>query len=610
MSNIADRYNPFDSVFYNKYLIDDSEVTDEISEIKKILESCQMLNISEIDKIISENKGKVFSFMFNNIDGFTSNFDLFQAKISKLKNKLSLISFAETNIEERHKDLFKLPGYEPIFQSKMTNKNKGSGLGIYIEENLVSNRITDLSICNHDIESLFICIENTNQPLTFGIIYRPPNGNIDNFFSQLESIMSKVPESNSIVTSDFNVNLLSNKHKEIRRFENVVFGNCFIPLISLATHHKPGCNPSCIDNILVNSYEKVLKSGILDINVSHHSPVISFYNDFVNEETNPKVNVIPKFDYCESNMITFNDKLSIKLSNLSMECNEYGFTSFTECLKDTIKECFTVNENMIKSKRNRLINPWITNGLINSINQNHFLYKVWKKSTKSNADQITCDINYKRYSEFRKKLKYLINSAKKIYYSEQFDKAYGNSKKTWKLINEIRGKDTTKIKPSFLVDGKIVRDRRIIANEFNKYFVSLATNLNNSVENSFSDGIRITNVPHFSTYMKNHITDSIFLTECNIDEVIEKINELNNNKASDISIKILKSCAHSIAPYLCQFYNTFMFEGKFPAILKTGQITPIYKKGNCQLFDNYRPVSTLPCLGKIFEKLIYDRLYI
>ena len=49
--------------------------------------------------------------------------------------------------------------------------------------------------------------------------------------------------------------------------------------------------------------------------------------------------------------------------------------------------------------------------------------------------------------------------------------------------------------------------------------------------------------------------------------------------------------------------------GKFPDELKLGKITPIYKKDNEELLENYRPVSTLPIFGKIFEKVIYDRLY-
>ena len=52
-----------------------------------------------------------------------------------------------------------------------------------------------------------------------------------------------------------------------------------------------------------------------------------------------------------------------------------------------------------------------------------------------------------------------------------------------------------------------------------------------------------------------------------------------------------------------------MEEGIFPEVLKTGKITPIYKKDDPQKFGNYRPVSVLPIFSKIFEKIIYSRLY-
>ena len=47
----------------------------------------------------------------------------------------------------------------------------------------------------------------------------------------------------------------------------------------------------------------------------------------------------------------------------------------------------------------------------------------------------------------------------------------------------------------------------------------------------------------------------------------------------------------------------------FPNMLKVAQVTPIYKKGDSQLLENYRPVSMLPIFGKLFEKIIYSRLY-
>ena len=52
-----------------------------------------------------------------------------------------------------------------------------------------------------------------------------------------------------------------------------------------------------------------------------------------------------------------------------------------------------------------------------------------------------------------------------------------------------------------------------------------------------------------------------------------------------------------------------MSSGTFPVILKTGIFSPVYKKGNQQLFDNYRPISTLPIFSKLYEKNIYKIIY-
>ena len=52
-----------------------------------------------------------------------------------------------------------------------------------------------------------------------------------------------------------------------------------------------------------------------------------------------------------------------------------------------------------------------------------------------------------------------------------------------------------------------------------------------------------------------------------------------------------------------------MSSGTFPVILKTGIVSPVYKKGNQQLFDNYRPISTLPIFSKLYEKIVYRRIY-
>ena len=60
-----------------------------------------------------------------------------------------------------------------------------------------------------------------------------------------------------------------------------------------------------------------------------------------------------------------------------------------------------------------------------------------------------------------------------MFYSTKFDKVQGDSKKTWKIINKLRGKENCKAKSSFLINDYLVKDRRIIANEFNQYFASI-----------------------------------------------------------------------------------------------------------------------------------------
>ena len=87
------------------------------------------------------------------------------------------------------------------------------------------------------------------------------------------------------------------------------------------------------------------------------------------------------------------------------------------------------------------------------------------------------------------------------------------------------------------------------------------------------------------------------------------IDELNNGKSSDIPINIIKKSSCIISPHLAKLFNECMREGVFPEELKLGKVTPIYKKDNEELFENYRPISTLPVFGKILEKLIYRRLY-
>ena len=109
--------------------------------------------------------------------------------------------------------------------------------------------------------------------------------------------------------------------------------------------------------------------------------------------------------------------------------------------------------------------------------------------------------------------------------------------------------------------------------------------------------------------MANSVDSSIYLEDTQPEEITKIIMELKNGKASDIPISVLKRPAHLISSILARLYNNCMQCGTFPTVFKTGKVIPIYKKDNKECIENYRPVSILPIFGKIFEKIIYKRLY-
>lgn len=86
--------------------------------------------------------------------------------------------------------------------------------------------------------------------------------------------------------------------------------------------------------------------------------------------------------------------------------------------------------------------------------------------------------------------------------------------------------------------------------------------------------------------------------------------QLTNSVGTDgINIKILKACAHIVKFILASLFNWSLEAGIFPNILKIGKIVPVYKKGDPLVISNYRPISILCTISKIFERIVFDRIY-
>ena len=90
-------------------------------------------------------------------------------------------------------------------------------------------------------------------------------------------------------------------------------------------------------------------------------------------------------------------------------------------------------------------------------------------------------------------------------------------------------------------------------------------------------------------------------------EVKKEIIKLDPRKATpntDIPVRILKHNSDIFGSYICDSFNECVHKGVFPSILKTTNITPVLKKCFRGSKNNYRPVSILPIISKIFEKLL------
>ena len=99
--------------------------------------------------------------------------------------------------------------------------------------------------------------------------------------------------------------------------------------------------------------------------------------------------------------------------------------------------------------------------------------------------------------------------------------------------------------------------------------------------------------------------------DTNVNEVVNIVDDFLKKTSTghdNIPAIILKWIIHLIAPILVDIFNKCANQGIYPEILKIGKITPLFKSGEKVIDDNYRPITVLIQINKIFEKLIHKRM--
>ena len=158
-----------------------------------------------------------------------------------------------------------------------------------------------------------------------------------------------------------------------------------------------------------------------------------------------------------------------------------------------------------------------------------------------------------------------------------------------------------KISQRFCHLGKIIDNPQDIANAFNTYFINIGPSIAEQIHSRRSH----------RTYLK--ASHSSTLTLANIDEgyVASLIDRLKNKESSGIdklSKKPIKAAKNVIAKPLTLMINQMLNTGIFPDKLKQSKVTPIFNANDKELLSNYRPISVLSSMSKLYEYAISDQL--
>ena len=199
---------------------------------------------------------------------------------------------------------------------------------------------------------------------------------------------------------------------------------------------------------------------------------------------------------------------------LKIENNDpnFSFNEFERKLNSIIDKHMPMKK-LTKKEINHQHKPWITPGIKKSIKRRDALYKKFIKI----KNPIIKGEYHAKYKELRNVIVNLCRNSKKAYHHDYFVRNANNLRNTWKGIKTlIELKNCVKSDPcSLMVEDELINDPTKIANEFNDYFSSVASNLRNKAFDHNTD---------FKSYLQNRNENNFFINPTSKEEVVEIIN--------------------------------------------------------------------------------------
>ena len=245
-----------------------------------------------------------------------------------------------------------------------------------------------------------------------------------------------------------------------------------------------------------------------------------------------------------------------------------------------------------KSKRN----PWITSQIKKLI--------IARDNLKRKAIITKLETDWDNYKKARNETNNLLRQTKKEYYSNKIATEKQDPKAAWKTINTLLGKQNQRTKVNELnLNGIKLTSPDEISEGFNTFFSNIGPNL---AEEISTPGC------HSKDFLDKTNSEFAAFQSVTVSHVCLLLRELSGSKATGldkISSKIIKIAAPLISDSLTYIFNQAITLCTFPHEWKIARVIPLFKNGKRNMPGNYRPISVLPAISKIMERILYTQLY-
>ena len=469
---------------------------------------------------------------------------------------------------------------------------------MYIRSDIPFSQRHDLGSDDLEILCCDILLPKT-RPIVVGTCYRPPKQT--DFIDKLEELLFKIRTDSEIyLLGDFNICFFQKYTSFCKKYLDVLRMFNLKQLITAATR-VTSSSSSLIDHILSNCCEKICQSGTISIGLSDH--FLTYMTRKVVKGQISKHNFVKLRSMKHYSKDDFNSKLSNKNWESVLSCLdvEMAWDSFKDIFHSVLDIVAPLKEVRLKQRTE----PWMNSDILQNIRHRDETLNKFRKSKDPDL--------YKEYCKLRNMVQRETRISKRDYLANKIEENVGNSKKLWNQLKKLGYSSKKKENSSVVleIEGETCFDPKKVANCFNNFFTTVASNLVDKLPPSFnlfnSDSSR------FQEFYagKNVEPDEFILAPVSEDFIYKELCKLNPSKSTgtdNIPARFVKDAASVLTKPILHIVNLSIDQDLVPNDLKNARVVPLFKKNKRCEVGNYRPVSVLSVISKILERAVYTQL--